>query len=119
MAEFYDVARAYIRMCDSFGSVCNGCPIEVHGNGIYACRNRVLKDPQKYETDIMSWAAKHPVYPTWIEWLMSEGVILTNYMAANSTDSRVRAGMFYVTSKAFEPISADMAQKQGIEPKEG
>jgi hypothetical protein len=61
----------------------------------------VLKDPQKYETAIMSWAEEHPVvYPTWGTWLG------TKY------DYDLREIL-------YTNIPADIAEKLGIEPKEG
>ena len=57
------------------------------------------------ERKVMSWAAEHPepVYPTWREWLSEQGVL--------------SAGGLW--EKAFEPIPADIAEKLGIQPKEG
>ena len=117
MAEFQEVLQQWKRMCDAVGQDCDRCPIE--GSPCQYIHFGIL-DLKFNERKIMQWATEHPepVYPNWIDWLMSESVIPTNYMADNSTDSGVRAGMFYVTSKAFEPIPADIAQKLGIEPKE-
>jgi site-specific recombinase XerC len=60
---------------------------------------------------IMKWAANHPepVYPTWEEWLITQGVIKEN----------PSGGVGYPMPKLFEHIPADIAQKLGIEPKEG
>lgn len=123
MAEFKEVCKQWRRMCEA-ANECGGncvalCALahnEFCGNLIQATD----KDIENAETVIMEWAKKNPepVYPTWIDWLMSEGVIPTNYMAANSTDSEVRAGTFYVTIKAFKPIPDDIAEKLGIAPKE-
>lgn len=119
MAEYVEVMKQKKRMCNS--TLCCKCDIfHLSGENIENCPQFISNNPSKAEKIIMSWAAKHPepVYPTWIAWLMSKGIIPTNYMAANSTDSGVRAGTFYVTSKAFAPISADIAKKLGIQPKE-
>ena len=119
VAEFVQTMKDWRRMCKdrrcdvcrlrSVDGICNTDPY-----------SRTDEDIIKIENTVTEWAAENPepVYPSWIDWLMSEGVIPTNYMAANSTDSEVRAGMFYVTSKAFEHIPADIAAKLEIEPKE-
>lgn len=75
---------------------------------------------ERVEKIIMNWAVEHPepVYPSWIDWLMSEQVIPDDYSAAHSMEPGTRAASFYVTSKAFQPIPYDIAQKLGIEPKE-
>lgn len=123
MAEFQEVIKQMKRMCDHLSPTCNGCKLCLEKGTNEFCGEEpkdIRSDPALVEAVVMAWAAEHPepVYPSWIDWLMSEGVIPTNYMAANSTDSGVRAGTFYVTSKAFEHIPADIAQKLGIEPKE-
>ena len=108
MAEFQIVARAYVRMCESYPT-CEGCPINEPGNDIDTCRCCVLKWPCKYESKIMSWAAAHPepVYPTWVDWLVDQGLIFVT--------SNTYAFNFL---KATDPIPPDIAQKLGIEPKE-
>ena len=129
MGDFVQTMKDWRRMCKHYSdeSMKNGqlscadmCPLGTNT----ACG--VIEDATDRDIEVMvkevaKWAAEHPepVYPNWIDWLMSESVIPTNYMAANSTDSGVRAGMFYVTSKAFEPIPANIAEKLRIEPKEG
>ena len=121
MAEFQEVCKHLKRMCGRYGDNCIKCPLENKDFCSLSAGDRTTETYKKAEEIIMSWAAEHPepVYPTWIAWLMSEGVIPTNYMAANSTDSGVRAGTFFVTSKAFAPIPTNVAEKLGIEPKEG
>lgn len=121
MAEFVQIMKDWRRMCQHMEKMggdrsCDICPLG-RCNAIYEDDGNT--DYAEIGEKVLTWAAEHPepVYPTWIDWLMSEGVIPTNDIAANSTDSGVRAGMFYVTSKAFGPIPADIAQKLGIEPK--
>lgn len=117
MAEFQEVAKAYIRMCDSFGSTCNGCPI-YNIFDVDSCRARALKDPDKYERAITAWAADHPEpkYPTWAEYLNSIGVTISDrpFPAPNIPVYVYQAG-----AKMFAPIPADIAQKLGMQPKEG
>lgn len=114
MAEFSEVSRGYIRMCESFFETCEGCPISAcSGNDIYVCRNRVLKNPEKYEDTIMKWAAEHPVYPTWLEWLAEQGLVGCRPGLINDEIE------YCLTSKVFTTIPADTAKKLGLQPKVG
>ena len=108
MAEFSEVSQEYIRMCESFGETCEGCPISAcSGNDIYVCRNIVLKNPEKYEDTIMKWATEHTIiYPTWYEYLTSIGVVFG-------------VGTTVYDCIYCKHIPADIAEKLGIEPKEG
>lgn len=103
MAEFQEVMRQWKRMCDAYttddaASCCKGCPMSGRGCGaIYESGNA---DPDVIERETMSWAAEHPVvYPTWENWLTTLGVQSFNELS--------------------KPIPADIAEKLGIEPKEG
>jgi hypothetical protein len=66
----------------------------------------------KVEEAVMSWVAEHPetVYPTWWEWLENMGIV----SKANSESTR-----FFDTTRMYDNIPADIAQKMGIVPKEG
>ena len=111
MAEYAWVMKQWQRMCGSMQG------------GIAKCDNcRLLKVICQYKPDekadfdeaekiIADWAAKNPelVYPTWEEWLITQGVIKEN----------PNGGVGWPMPKLFERISADTAQKLGIEPKEG
>jgi hypothetical protein len=79
-----------------------GCP------AIYEDNSHV--DYADVEKNVTAWAAEHkePVYPTFREWLISIGVI-----GQMSTHSVIADKL------AMTPIPADIAQKLGIEPKEG
>jgi hypothetical protein len=62
----------------------------------------IVDNSVEFEKRVMSWAAEHPkpVYPTWGTWLAEKfGYDLREIM--------------------YEPVPADIAQKLGIEPKEG
>jgi hypothetical protein len=65
------------------------CAFEISDIGDY--------ELQEAETIITTWVAEHtePVYPSWWEWLAAGGL------------------------DPDDPIPADIAQKLGIEPKEG
>lgn len=108
MAEFQEVAKEYIRMCESF-ECCKWCPLNSGTSDIYVCRNNIIKNPVKYEYAIMQWAAEHPepVYPTWWEYLRAYSVT-----GENIPDSAVIYKL-----KNWE-IPADIAQKLEITPKE-
>ncbi len=72
---------------------------------MFQCYRYVLAKPKEAENIIMSWAAEHqePVYPSYLEvfgWGHKKTWAEIKDILAN-------------------PISADMAQKLGIEPKEG
>ena len=70
---------------------------------------------EEIEKAITDWAAENPepVYPTWLEWLETMGLVF--YKPITETESR--ATIF--APEAIKPIPADIAQKLGIEPKEG
>ena len=115
MAEFSKVMRQWGRYCkgytDNHADDCSGCPFELNGS----C-NSYAKDNVQYaeqiEKHVMAWAAEHPepVYPSWAEWLYSQGLM---------TDVIDGKGGNFLYNLASEPIPANIAQKLGIEPKEG
>jgi hypothetical protein len=67
----------------------------------------------------MSWAAEHPepVYPTWCEWLVDKGVVNVARMPVDYSGGIVTE--IKPSGKMYEHIPADIAEKLGIEPKEG
>ena len=110
MAEFIEVARAKRRMCNAHKKKCSECKLQ--GNcsllNVFAYNDNEVK---KLENEVISWAAEHPepVYPTWGKWLISIGVI-------NGVHPH---GAIDTLGNLNKPIPADIAQKLGIEPKEG
>ena len=122
MAEFAEVMKQWRRICDvctcsNKGELINfpECPIILEHCG-YPC-DEIPQDwteemTEQFEKIVMAWAAEHPepVYPTWGEWL-------EDYMCAVEapidTPKSISAWMYQT------PISEEMAQKLGIEPKEG
>ena len=96
MAEFQKVIEQFKRLCDSANQDCSSC-----GLGNMSCSMKDIVDNSvEFEKRVMSWAAEHPVvYPTWENWLTTLGVQSFNELS--------------------KPIPADIAQKLGIEPKEG
>ena len=115
VAEFVQIMKDWRRMCKAYTtddeSCCNGCPaLDFQESGCGAIfEMEDSTDWQRYADTIMSWAAEHPepVYPTWAEWLKIQGII-------GIDNSRP-----YVSQRAYDNIPADIAQKLGIEPKEG
>lgn len=118
MAEFQEVTKLWRRMC-----------ISMDGNDTYKCERCPLGDEHicsfeisdiqddeihRVEEKVMSWAAEHPepVYPTWAEWLHDNGIILD--ARQHNENEHWLLGI-----EAMRPIPADIAQKLGIEPKEG
>lgn len=98
MAEFQDVMKQFDRMCWYYQRKREcpmGCPM--NGVNISQCRKVAFEEPIVTEKTVMAWAAEHkePVYPTWWDWLAAGGL------------------------DPDDPIPADIAQKLGIEPKEG
>ena len=103
MAEhsFQEVMKQFDRMCWYYQQK-RECPMACPMNGvnISQCRKIAFEEPKVTEQTVMQWAAEHPVvYPTWENWLTTLGVQSFNELT--------------------KPIPADIAQKLGIEPKEG
>lgn len=120
MAEFKEVVAQYERMCKHYTLTvgCDYCPL--HGKGCVDGRMPVypLDKLEEYEKVVMDWAAKNPepVYPTWAEWLHNIGVTISDqpFSAPN-----ISVYVFQVNSKMFDPIPTNIAEKLGIQPKEG
>lgn len=122
MAEFSEVMRQWRRFCKSHSN-CGEC--EFDGKGI--CGEAHLTDIPyaDIELRIMAWAAEHPdpVYPTWEKWLQSVGVM----ESSDGLLKRIKGQLLIdgipahaiPTIKVLDPIPADIAEKLGIEPKEG
>lgn len=102
MAEFKKVMQQWRRFCKSHNN-CGEC--EFDGKGI--CVEAHLSDVPytDIELRIMAWAAEHPepVYPSYLE------VFEWGHEKTWAEIKDILAS----------PIPADIAQKLGIEPKEG
>ena len=120
MAEFQEVMKQWRRMCERFssqGACAQFCPI---------CANPVcgeLKDASdeqiaRAEAEIMQWAAKHPepVYPTWGDYLISKGLLMPYW---NERGTAPYDMYIYAERALANHIPADIAEKLGLEPKEG
>ena len=106
MADFVQTMKDWRRMCKAYttdnDSCCEGCPVvDFHEHGCGAIfEMEDSTDWKRYADTIKAWAAEHPVvYPTWENWLTTLGVQSFNELS--------------------KPIPADIAQKLGIQPKEG
>ncbi len=114
MAEYSEVIKQFKRMCwyysrDKGQKSCPICTSYPNCN-IGQCRKIAFEQPSCFEDIVMAWAAEHPepVYPTWKEYfaeLYGSGVFGQPLMA--------------VGLLCEDHIPADIAQKLGIEPKEG
>ena len=112
MAEFEQVMRQWRRFCKSHNH-CGEC--EFDGKGICGEAHMSEVPFADIELRIMAWAAEHPehVYPTWTEWLIENGLLF-------ACDSPYLKPWFVINQNRIgKPIPADIAQKLGIEPKEG
>lgn len=99
MAAFQEVMRQWVRAKKAINENNLSCwPLEMFTDDHIA----------NIEKEVMSWAAEHPEpkYQSWGEWLSEIGVF-------QCEDGEWRF------AKANEPIPADIAEKLGIEPKEG
>ena len=112
MAEFQEVMRQITRYCNSQNG-CASCELSKITDD--HCPSDLFADDNgaNIENEVMSWAAEHPepVYPTWGEWLMQLGVMGRTHQEMPNP--------YFAAAKAISPIPADIAQKLGIEPKEG
>lgn len=104
MAEFVRTMKEWQRMCDSIKS-CVHCPLYNEDEWAHTLCSEggiLSAKPEVVETVVAKWAAEHqePVYPTWVEWLVERfGYDLREIM--------------------YNPIPTSIAEKLGIEPKEG
>ena len=104
MADFVQTMKDWHRMCA--GIHCAGCEIYDYCEGVPNA------DADKIQRIVTAWAAEHPVvYPTWWEWLASIGAV-TRKVTPDAASTLIDTGV-------LDPIPADIAQKMGIEPKEG
>jgi hypothetical protein len=107
MAEFQEVMRQVNRICSYYQAKCedSGCLLR-NVCGVIGNHSSNKKQAMQIEELAMKWAAEHPepVYPTWYTWLIMMG-------AVGSVED--------LFSDLQRPIPADIAERLGIEPKEG
>ena len=137
MSDFVQTMKDWRRMCRAMltdygcNNDCQLLHISPDGRGcdaIYADEFSDNVDWSKLEQIVKKWAAEHPgpVYPTWGEWLMEQMVIAErmrpkyDYTNGERTDELERTGEYIaIDSEMKKQIPADIAEKLGIEPKEG
>lgn len=116
MAEFSELVRIKKRICAKYkhNGDCKGCPVgEKFICGIISISDYDDMSFKVCEDTLLSWAAEHPepIYPTWVEYLVGIGVI--------PHEIRLETADALMDTHLLKPIRADIAQKLGIEPKEG
>ena len=133
MAEFGVVMHDWSRMCKHFwtGDPTVECSEDCPLKEIWCpCMDEPVMDAGKFDAEklesvVTEWAAEHPepVYPTRREWLIKLGIIsfepdlhLLLYPAPTTLTNAVKA---YLNEEGSKPIPAGIAEKLGIEPKEG
>ena len=112
--EFVEVMKQMKRMCAHFSPTCNGCKLCLGKGTDEFCGEAprdILSDPALVEAAVMSWAAENPEpqFPSWGEYLTQIGAV----NLVEQTQTYVHTALF------FKPIPENIAQKLGIEPKEG
>ena len=111
MSEFMRVVQEKRRMCNSF--ICTNCPPHNKEKECTALsvNERTDKEMKELESIVMAWAAEHPepVYETWGEWLIKQGVI-----------SGLAPGRAFDANGGLKQrIPKDIAERLGIQPEEG
>ena len=117
MAEFVQMMKDWRRMCQHMEKMagdrsCDICPLG-GCNAIYEDDGNT--DYAEIEEKVATWAAEHPepVYPTWYEFMRENKII---------PDVLEDCGDYYKTIGKWlvkATIKQDIAQKLGIEPKDG
>lgn len=105
MAEFQEVMRQWVRARKATASSAEENVLSVYLLEEYD--DALIADIEK---NVMQWAAEHPepVYPTWLEWLSDMGLIIKNGDAYT-----------FHFIRATKHIPSDIAEKLGLEAKEG
>lgn len=119
MAEFVQTMKDWRRMCitanDGSDTIkCYNCPMGESRLCTFEISDMGDHELQEAETFITAWAAEHPepVYPTWWTYMCMIGVIPE--MLGDKT-----LGEVTIESLMHTHIPDDIAQKLGVEPKEG
>ena len=117
MAEFVQIMKDWRRMCKaqddgSNRDVCATCPFGILGEGCSSIYEDDM-DYAKLESVVVEWAKKHPLpkMMTFYEWLTT--------LINDKYKNRIVDDHDFVAWLDATPIPADIAQKLGIEPKEG
>ena len=122
MLDFVQTMKNWRRMCKHYSdeSMKNGqlscadmCPLGTN-TACGVIEDALDSDIEDMAKAIAQWVEEHPepVYPTWAEWLTDVGAI----PKVISWDEPLVEAVYDALQK---PIPADIAEKLGIEPKEG
>lgn len=120
MAEFQEVMKQWRRMCNacSDNTGCHKeCPlyniVEGGCGAIYEESFADVVDFAELNRRVDQWAAEHPepVYPTWYAWLANNGVV--------PIELHPDEAMLVTEIGLLKQIPACIAEKYGIQPKEG
>ena len=118
MAEFVQTMKDWKRMCNAMGqedeyTACDKCDLRDFDCPAIYEKECNSADWKHVERVVAKWAAEHPEpqYPTWGEYLASIGV-----MKPAQPD---KAYEVWFTQLYSTNIPADLAQKLGLQPKEG
>lgn len=125
MAEFVQTMKDWRRMCQHMSNMfgddsCDRCPL-VGCAAIYEDAGEM--DYADVKNKVAAWAAEHPgpVYPLWGEWLVSIGAARRepNGIPFQLANGDIVDPPYEIEVNLYDRIPADIAQKLGIEPKEG
>jgi len=129
VADFVQTMKDWKRMCSAMEKLrpddsCCGCPLEGYGcPAIYEDNSHM--DYADVQNKVAVWAAEHPEqqYPTWAEWLLKVGaarrVPIGEPWPVELADGSMLEPCYEIVVKENERIPAYIAEKLGIEPKEG
>lgn len=109
MAEFQEVMRQFTRMHKAHEYI----PSE-------SAFASAVRRPDLFEKSVMDWAAEHPEpeYPTWAEYLKTFG-FPGGIAVPRDCDLRGCQPIERFVWLAENHVPAEIAQKLGLEPKEG
>ena len=122
MADFVQTMNDWKRMCNEMGkeneyTACDRCGLKEFGCPAIYERGCDDANWNRVEKVVTAWAAEHPVpvYPTWREWLLQMGLFEMRQIDPRYEGRETSPNW----DTLLKPIPADIAQKLGIEPKEG
>lgn len=117
--SFQEVMKNWKRMCLKLRKDCRECEIHkksLHNHLCFCNKDTLSEDAiEAVEKIVMQWAEENPepVYPTWVEYLVKQGVLAS----ANPVPT-LTAKAFFSGVNAMKPIPADTAEKLNLQPKE-
>lgn len=133
--SFQEVLKQWGRMCrnhicdnrdDECEQITPLCPLVTKHAG-YPCDEALTDLSQEsiaqLEEIVMQWAAENPepAYPLWGEWLLSIGAArrVPTGIPFMLPNGKIIEPPYEINVDLYDHIPADIAEKLGIEPKEG